>query len=141
MVARGARFASHGATHVDLTGLGRDHLTREVVGSKKTIERELGTRVRTFSYPFGRYDRPVQKAVECAGYDAAFSLYPGHPNTRVDRFALRRNGVYIIDTTFSLDCKLEPSPFYWFEEMKCRTINSVAVLTPLLKRFSSHPDR
>jgi hypothetical protein len=59
----------------------------------------------------------------------------------VDRFALRRNGVYIIDPAIALKCKLERNPFFWFEEMKCRTINGVAVLTPVLKRLSAGPDK
>lgn len=141
MAARGARFASHGATHADLTRLDAGALEYEIKQSKDTIERELGARVRSFSYPFGRYNGRVMDTVAGAGYDAAFSLYPRHANPRIDRFALRRNGVYVIDTAFSLEHKLEPGPFFWFEEMKCRTINAVAALTPLVKRFSEDRDK
>jgi hypothetical protein len=78
-------------------------------------------------------------AVREAGFTTAFSLYPTHSNETVDPFALRRNGVYIIDTPFTIDCKLTRSPLFWFEEMKCRAINQMAVLTPVLKRFSAGP--
>ncbi|MEJ2722240.1 MAG: polysaccharide deacetylase family protein, partial [bacterium] len=98
MADAGARFGSHGATHADLTRVGAGALDDEIAGSKATIESHLGAEVRSFSYPFGRYSRRVKSAVELAGYTAAFSLYPAHSNERVDRFALRRNGVYVIDT-------------------------------------------
>jgi len=139
MARAGARFGSHGATHADLTTLGASRLEGEIAGSKTAIESVLGTAVRSFSYPFGRYSHRVRTAVEAAGYDAAFSLYPKHRNDVVDRFALRRNGVYVIDTHLSIHWKLERSALHWFEEMKCRTINSVAVLTPVFKRLFPGP--
>lgn len=137
MAAAGASVGSHGLAHVDLTRVSDERARREIVDSKRIIEGEVGVPVRSFSYPFGRYDARVKRHVERAGYRLGFSLYPAHSNERVDRFALRRNGVYVIDGNYSLRCKLQPSPLYWFEEMKCRTINSVAVLTPLLKRPDS----
>lgn len=135
----GVRFGSHSATHRDLTRLPEGELAREIAGSRERIAEETGRAPRCFSYPYGRTNDTVKAAVREAGYDAGFSLYPPQPNERVDRFALRRNGVYVIDTPFALDCKLERTAFSWFEEMKCRTINQVAVLTPLLKRSSAGP--
>lgn len=136
MSEAGARFGSHGSSHTDLTKVSTGTLDTEIADSKTIIESKLGTEVQSFSYPFGRYNPRVKLAVEAAGYAAGFSLYPKHPNEIVDRFALRRNGVYIIDTPRTIQWKLEPSAMFWFEEMKCRTINSVAVLTPILKRVS-----
>ena len=52
----GVRFGSHGATHVDLPKLSNGALEREVLGSKQTSEEKTGLEVRSFSYPFGRYD-------------------------------------------------------------------------------------
>ncbi len=140
MAAAGAFFGSHGSTHADLTRMDARALEREIAGSKDALESRLGTSVKSFSYPFGRYAPHVKTAVERAGYTAAFSLYPRHPNAVIDRFALRRNGIYIIDTPRTIRWKLEPSPVFWFEEMKCRAINAVAVLTPVFKRFYPGPD-
>ena len=141
MIQHGAAFGIHGATHADLTRVPPRMLDREVAGSKRLFHERTGRTPRSFSYPFGRYNEEVRGAVERAGYDGAFSLYPRLPNDRVDRFALRRNGVYVIDTNLSIRWKLERTPLSWFEEMKCRAINSVAILTPVLKRVSSDPDR
>lgn len=136
----GISFGSHGMTHTDLTRLGPRECREELAGSKRIIEDEIGCTVRSVSYPFGRYNQNVKAAAAAAGYRAAFSLYPAHPNDRIDRFALRRNGVYLIDTRGALRRKLEPGPLYWFEEMKCRTINATAGLTPLIKRLSGGRD-
>lgn len=141
LVRHGVRFGSHGARHLDLTCLNETELEREVSGSKKTLEEITGTQVKTFAYPFGRYHARIKSTVQEAGYQAAFSLYPAHSNEVTDRFALRRNGVYIIDTPLTVRCKLRPNPLYWFEEMKCRAINGVAVLTPVIKRFSAGPGK
>lgn len=141
MAARGVAFGSHGLDHSDLTRLRGDALDDQLVTSRRTIRDEAGIDARCFSYPFGRYNDRVVLAARNAGYDAAFSLYPRHSNRQIDRFALRRNAVYIIDTPMTLGCKLEQNPLFWVEEMKCRAINAVAVLTPLLKRVQPGRDR
>jgi len=136
MTAAGVTVGSHGASHRDLTRADEGALRDELVRSKATIEERLGRAVRTVSYPFGRCNGAVEEAAAAAGYEAGFSLYPSLPNEHVDRFALRRNGVYIIDTARTVETKLRRHPLFWFEEMKCRTINGVAVLTPLVKNRS-----
>ncbi len=141
LAERGVRFGSHGASHRDLTRLPPEDLADEIARSKTEIEEKTGQAVTSFSYPFGRYNTRVRQAVRDSGFTAAFSLYPPHSNEAVDPLALRRNGVYIIDTLFTIGCKLTRNPLFWFEEMKCRTINQVAVLTPLLKRPSAGPGR
>lgn len=141
MGREGAHFGSHGLSHADLTRLPPQALEREIVESRRVLSVETGMPVRSFSYPFGRSNRAVRALVEKAGYDGAFSLYPNHSNECIDRFCLRRNGVYVIDTAATIRWKVERTPVFWFEEMKCRTINSLAVLTPLVKRLSRDPDR
>lgn len=139
MAQRGVTFGSHGASHRDLGAMTPPEVEIELVRSKAVIEERLGRPVRTVSYPFGRFRDHVIAAARAAGYECAFSLYPGRSNARVDRFALRRSAVYIIDPVRLVETKLENGPLFWFEEMKCRAINGVAALTPLLKRLS--PDR
>jgi peptidoglycan/xylan/chitin deacetylase (PgdA/CDA1 family) len=134
MAARGVTFGSHGATHSDLTRMGPDEIREELVRSKTAIEEYTGAPVRTLSYPFGRYNASVEALVRETGYDAAFSLYPSHANTRFRRTAIRRNGVYVVDTAPIVEAKVSPGTFFWLEEMKCRAINGLAVLTPVLKR-------
>jgi peptidoglycan/xylan/chitin deacetylase (PgdA/CDA1 family) len=106
----------------------------DLARSRRALQVVTGKPARTLSYPFGRYNPAVRDAAAAAGFEAAFSLYPSHPNRRVDRYALRRDAVYIIDPARLIETKLTPNPLYGLEEMKCRAINAVARLTPLLKR-------
>ncbi len=133
MASRGVTFGSHTASHVDATRVAPDVLRADLERSRRALEDATGKPVRTLSYPFGRYDSAAQAAARAAGFDAAFSLYPSHRNATVDRFALRRDAVYIIDPVALVETKLARHPLFGIEEMKCRAINAVAVLTPLLK--------
>ncbi|MCK4236465.1 MAG: polysaccharide deacetylase family protein, partial [Candidatus Krumholzibacteria bacterium] len=135
LAERGFSFGSHTRTHRDLTHLPLDAVSDELVLSKKEIEVRLGDTVDCLSYPFGRFNASIVGEAAHAGYRAAFSLYPPHSNSSVDRFALRREGVYIIDTISCLKTKLGIGPLFWVEDLKGRAINSVASLTPLLKRI------
>jgi peptidoglycan/xylan/chitin deacetylase (PgdA/CDA1 family) len=137
----GVSFGSHTASHQDATRLSDDELLDELSRSCRDIEAATGHAVRTLSYPFGRYNARVEAAARSAGFEAAFSLYPKGNNARVDRFALRRDAVYVIDSTATIARKLERNAFYGLEEMKCRAINAVAVLTPLLKSSSARGER
>jgi len=136
LAAAGVTFGSHTRNHRDLTRTSSTELADELRGSRSTIETELGCVVKTVSYPFGRYNAVVLREAELAGYTAGFSLYPPRSNEVVERMALRRNGVYVIDSVAAVATKLAAGDGFWFEEMKCRTINAIAALTPMLKRFS-----
>ena len=119
--------------HRDLTRLEPNEARGELVRSKMELEDLLDLPVRSLSYPFGRFDSRISREASLAGYEAAFSMYPPGSNKGLDPFALRREGVYIIDTLGSLRRKVDRGPFFWFEDMKGRAINKVAILTPILK--------
>lgn len=141
LAAAGGNLGSHGLSHRDLTRLPADELTREVRLSKEVIEDRTGAVVRSFSYPFGRFDERAKGEVEKAGYRLAFSLYPPRSRVEVDRFALGRSGVYIIDPPIALGWKLERGLLFSLEEAKGRAINRVSYLTPALKSLWSHRGR
>jgi len=133
----GVTFGSHTASHTDATRLPYMALLEDLQRSRRDIEAATGKPVRTLSYPFGRYNTSVLAAAREAGFEAAFSLYPKGSNAHVDPFALRRDAVYVIDPVALVARKLERNALYGLEEMKCRAINAVAVLTPLLKSSSA----
>jgi peptidoglycan/xylan/chitin deacetylase (PgdA/CDA1 family) len=133
MAERGVTFGSHGAGHRDLSRLDDAEVRDELERSRDVLEDRLGRPARTVSYPFGRANPSACSAAAEAGYEAAFSLYPPHANGVFDRFAIGRAAVYIIDPVWSVEMKFGRGAWSWFEEMKCRAINAVAVLTPILK--------
>jgi peptidoglycan/xylan/chitin deacetylase (PgdA/CDA1 family) len=144
LARRGFAFGSHTRTHRDLTRLAAEDLRAEIEGSKREIEGCLGAPVRCLSYPFGRLNDLVRRETERAGYRAAFTLCPPR-SVPFDRYVLRREGIYVIDSVGSIKAKLGTGPPFLFEDFKGRMINAFAVLTPLVKdglrRASRSPRR
>lgn len=134
MASAGVTFGSHTAAHRDVTRTAPEDLRADLARSKRAIEGATGVPVRTLSYPFGRSNDAARAIARDAGFEAAFSLYPSRRNATPDRYAMRRDGVYIIDPVATIERKLEKNWLYGLEEMKCRAINAVAILTPLLKQ-------
>jgi peptidoglycan/xylan/chitin deacetylase (PgdA/CDA1 family) len=132
LMSRGVSFGSHGAAHADLTRLSPDQAAEDLRRSRDALEEALGNPPRSLSYPYGRTRPPLGRLARGLGFRAAFTLYPPGPNSRIDPFALPRAGVYVIDGASTVVRKLEPNALRWFEEMKGRCINGLAVLSPYL---------
>jgi hypothetical protein len=99
-------FEAHGTTHRSLPALSDDELRAELVGSKETIERELGGPVRVFCYPAGRHgDREARMAQE-VGYAAAVTTQPGVNVPGTDPFRLRRTTIAWSDSVRTFERKL-----------------------------------
>ena len=71
--AMGHRIGSHGADHVDWTGLDQAGFTRELVDARHQIEKETGHPVTEAAIPFGRYNARVLKALRAAGFVQVYS--------------------------------------------------------------------
>jgi len=138
MAEEGWEFGSHSVSHPDLTRIPEADALKELVKSKEAIEKELGKPCEFLSYPFGRYNERVQALARKAGYKAAFALYPKRSNREEDVFALRRKGVYLIDTLFDFRVKVE-EPAFWFpfSDLSGRMINWFASGTFEVKGY--HP--
>lgn len=76
MSCAGARFASHGHRHADMTALGRRALDVELRMSKDLIEGWIGQPVDFFAAPYGRVNRRVVEAALRAGYRAVCTSEP-----------------------------------------------------------------
>ena len=75
--ATGMEIGSHAMSHCDLTLLDDERLAYELTASKQRLEEITGSPCRTFAYPFGLHDERVERAVEAAGYELAFSWSSG----------------------------------------------------------------
>jgi peptidoglycan-N-acetylglucosamine deacetylase len=71
LLTQGFEIGAHTMTHKILTGLTRDELWREVRGSKLELEDRLGTEMRMFCYPRGRYNLKVLDSVRKSGFAGA----------------------------------------------------------------------
>jgi peptidoglycan/xylan/chitin deacetylase (PgdA/CDA1 family) len=89
LVSLGWEIDSHSLTHPDLTTLSPDELRRQVVDSRRFLQRTLHVPVNSFCYPSNRYDAAVIEAVRAAGYTNALTENPGFA-TRADPYLLDR---------------------------------------------------
>jgi peptidoglycan-N-acetylglucosamine deacetylase len=69
--SEGFEIGAHSVSHKLLWGLSAEELTREVSPCKPMLEDIIGTEVRMFCYPCGRYDSNVIRALKKAGYSGA----------------------------------------------------------------------
>ena len=83
LVRKGFSIGSHSVEHPILTQLESEELSRELVDSKQTIEREIESECVILAYPNGGPDDfspSVVQAAEDAGYRLAFTLIRGFNN-------------------------------------------------------------
>jgi peptidoglycan/xylan/chitin deacetylase (PgdA/CDA1 family) len=66
-----------------------EELAREIAGSKKILEEELGVQVTSFAYPFGQYNDASIEEVKTAGFRVARSLHGETMQKENERYILR----------------------------------------------------
>jgi len=66
--SEGFEIGAHGVSHKYLWKLSPEELAEEINPCKPTLEDVVGTQVRMFCYPRGRYDLNTKQAVKEAGY-------------------------------------------------------------------------
>ena len=76
MHRNGFAIGSHTVSHPLLTQESAATVDYEVVCSKQTIEARLGTAVKHFAYPDGRFNGNVVEAVHAAGYRYGYGICP-----------------------------------------------------------------
>lgn len=87
-------IGAHAVTHRRLDELGRVRAATEIATSRETLEGIVQSRVRSFAYPHGAYDRAVRRSVIDAGFTAAAAVKNALSHSRDDPFALARVTVY-----------------------------------------------
>jgi len=85
----GMTIGSHTTTHVLMTNESHQRVAEEATGSRKEIESRLGTCVRHFAYPSGRFDTAAVDAVAGAGYRFGYSTC-GHRDAVHPRLTVPR---------------------------------------------------
>ncbi len=72
----GFEVAAHTRTHPDLLGV--KDLAGEITGSKKDLEAILGHPVRSFAYPYGKYNETIKRVARDSGFETAVSTNGGY---------------------------------------------------------------
>ena len=100
----GIDFGSHTCTHPRLTNVSDAQIERELVGSKKCLEAELGQEIQLLAYPHGASSFDIQEMARQSGYQAAYGIARG----RQSRFNIWRRLCRKDDSLLSFVLKLTP---------------------------------
>lgn len=83
-------IGGHSVTHPNLATLSLERLQSELGDCKRKLQDDLGTEVRHFAYPGGRFNQLVVEQCERAGYQSAVCSIGWGQNKYSNRFALFR---------------------------------------------------
>ncbi len=121
----GIEFGSHTRTHPDLTKLGVDGVTSEVVDSQLTLSDTLGRATASFAYPFGKRNSWVKQAVKRC-YNVACTTNLGKATRGSDLAALERIDSYYLGRQAVFE-RFESSGFEYYLNLRqsLRTIRSL----------------
>ena len=89
----GLTVGAHSLTHRSLPTLEGSELRRELVESRDLITQHTGILPQYFAYPYGLWDDRVRRAVQAAGYRAAFTLDRGEVSPQADPWTIPRLNV------------------------------------------------
>lgn len=94
MIAMKMTIGGHTIHHHNVTLYNEAELKKELVESKRFIEKKCGVQCRHFSYPYGIYNDTVASAVQNEGYASATTMEsPGWNICLNSTYTLRRFGI------------------------------------------------
>ena len=99
-------FGSHSLSHVNLSKIDDIQLEKELIGSKKEIEKIINKECEAFAYPYGKFDEKIVKAVENAGYKNATVVKRGLFKKEDNLFTIKRIGILGTESFFDFLLKV-----------------------------------
>jgi peptidoglycan/xylan/chitin deacetylase (PgdA/CDA1 family) len=129
MQRAGFIIGSHTRNHAFLPMECPETIADELEGSKRDLERELGTSIVHFAYPGGQFTPGVIAAAGRAGYRFGYTACPhvdhSHPDLTIERLLLWEGSSVDVDGEFSsdiLDCQAHD---LWLPARKCERVHQV----------------
>ncbi len=83
----------HSLSHPKLSTLSTLDATREILESKKALEKLLGKTCNLFAYPYGAYNEETVSIVRSLGFTAAVTVIEGTVTIGDNVFTLKRNSI------------------------------------------------
>lgn len=96
LAGRGFEFGSHSSSHAHLPRCTPEELHREIVGSRRRVEEEVGRPCRYFSCPWGtasHYNAETVRFVRDAGYECFLTARRGPNGPGDSPFEIRRDHI------------------------------------------------
>jgi len=83
-LAKHHEVGSHSHSHLDLTQLPLNEVLQDLLKSREILHELTGREVKSFAYPYGRYNNDVISAVRKAGFTAARTIEVNPPLTKIE---------------------------------------------------------
>lgn len=99
-------IGSHTVFHVNLNYETETSIRREIVDSKKNLERLMDKKVTLFAAPYATLNEKYAELFKQAGYQRVFLNIPSFPSTRTDLYILGRTSVEPTDWPIEYRLKL-----------------------------------
>jgi len=90
-------IGSHTCSHGILTRMTPQEARREILDSKRILEKKTGMTVTSFAYTNGNYNDKIAAMVEEAGYKCAVAYKRGNNHSDAQKFHLSRRGIHYDD--------------------------------------------
>jgi len=124
--SRFVAIGSHCVSHRDLTTLGDEEVTQEIVASKRALEEAMKHEVPTISFPHGFYRESHIAQAKQAGYKRVFTISSA--------LAYKTGDEYVVD-------RVRVDPADWLLELRLKTLGCyrwMAVASRLLRWCERH---
>lgn len=129
---QGFEIGAHSMTHSKLPELSQRALSREIFGSKESIEALLGEEILSFAYPYGGVSEGVRFMTRKAGYKFGCGVYTGPPKFGDDIYNIRRLAITSNIDTFQFLLRLV-TPYEYAEWLYSKAKKKYALLTKKAK--------
>lgn len=90
LIEDGNSIGSHSVTHRDLSCLSAAQQEKELRESKRTLEEGLGTTIKAFCFPFGKYNKTTLSLLPELGYSLSFTTRSGKVCFGDNEYLLKR---------------------------------------------------
>jgi len=113
LAADGVALAPHTRTHPALSRVSPERVREEVRGSRIDLERETGSTLPLFSYPYGSHDDTVTAILAEEGIEVAVTCIDGHSQVgSTEPLRLRRTNISRRTTDLVFRARLNPILVY-----------------------------
>jgi len=142
MSNQGVEIGSHSKTHQNLVSLDENDLEMEVLSSRQTLSKRLGTRVQHFCYPFGLITESKEKTsriievIRRSGYASACCGRIGAVRKNSNVYLLKRIPVYEQDRLVDFKAKVNGA-FDWvgyFQRLLALFLPTLLILMTYLNK-------
>lgn len=132
----GVRFGAHTRTHPRLDRLAPDAIERELSGSRRDIEDQVGQPCPLLAYPYGVETPPIREAA-ARHFDGAFGTRLNYADVEQDAFALSRIDAFYLRSAQALGALISGR---WRAKLRARRALRAArrmLLNGLLRGFDA----